>query len=117
MNTVLDAMVFFLLCMIFSAGARAGEEVPAVDLELGEEINETCAGCHGMDGNSQLPMNPILAGQYEDYLVHALKAYKSGERKNPIMAGMVAALSDEDIADLAAYFARQKGLHDTPAGK
>jgi len=101
------------LCLCFTASSLQAAGNPAA----GKEKSQTCAACHGMDGNSQLPMNPILAGQYEDYLIHALKAYKSGERKNPIMAGMVAALSDEDIADLAAYFARQKGLYDTPAGK
>ena len=55
-------------------------------------------------------MNPRLAGQYADYLEMALKEYRSGKRPNPVMAGMAAALSDEDIADLAAYFASQEGL-------
>jgi cytochrome c553 len=83
----------------------------------GKDKAAVCAGCHGADGNSPTPMFPKIAGQYENYLVHALKAYKSGERKNPIMAGMAAPLSDQDIADLAAFFSRQKGLHDTPASR
>ena len=55
-------------------------------------------------------MFPTIAGQHADYLVHALKSYKNKTRNNPIMQGSVAALSDEDIADLAAYFASQAGL-------
>ncbi len=101
------------LCFCFATAHVQAAGNPAA----GKEKSQTCAACHGMDGNSPLAMNPILAGQYEDYLIHALEAYKSGERKNAIMAGMAAPLSDEDIADLAAYFSRQKGLYDTPAGK
>ena len=86
----------------------------AGDPQAGKAKSATCAACHGPDGNSQIPQNPSLAGQYEDYLVHSLKEYKSGERKNPIMGGMAAALSDEDIADLAAWFASQKGLNILP---
>lgn len=71
----------------------------------------TCGACHGEDGNSQIPTNPRLAGQHEGYLVKALKDYKSGARKNPIMGGMAAGLSEEDIHDIAAYYAsRKKGL-------
>lgn len=69
---------------------------------------ETCASCHGSDGNSNDHNNPRLAGQYENFLVKAMKDYKTGARKNPIMQGMVKDLSDQDIDDLAAYFASQK---------
>jgi len=85
--------------------------LPAVtqagDAEKGQALSTTCAACHGTDGNSALDTNPKLAGQYESYLVQALKSYRSGDRQNPIMMGFAAALSDDDIADLAAYFAAQ----------
>lgn len=78
--------------------------------EAGKAKSATCAGCHGPDGNSPAPSFPKLAGQHEDYMYHSLKDYKSGKRNNPIMAGQVANLSDQDMKDLAAFFAKQKGL-------
>ena len=80
------------------------------NVEAGKAKSAACAACHGEDGVSTVPSFPKLAGQHRDYLVQALKDYKSGKRKNPIMAGQVGNLSDEDMADLAAYFAAQKGL-------
>jgi cytochrome c553 len=67
-----------------------------------------CVACHGQDGISLLPEQPHLAGQHRDYLEQALRDYKAGKRKNPIMAGMVAGLKDEDIPTLARFFASQK---------
>ena len=64
----------------------------------------TCVACHGANGVSVIPNYPNLAGQKELYLVDAIKAYRDGGRKNPIMQPMAAALSDDDIANLAAYF-------------
>lgn len=86
----------------------------AGDPQAGKAKSATCVACHGADGNSQIPENPRLAGQYQDYLVHALGEYQSGVRKNPIMRAMVATLSQQDIADLAAWFASQKGLNVLP---
>lgn len=83
------------------------------DAEAGKAASATCAACHGADGNSTIPTNPKLAGQYESYLVQALKAYRSGERKNPIMSGFAAGLSDQQIADLAAYFSSQESTLQT----
>lgn len=77
---------------------------------LGKEKSAACAACHGVDGNSSSPMFPKIAGQHADYIIHALQAYKSAKRKNPMMQMTVNALSDQDMADLAAYFAAQKGL-------
>jgi len=82
----------------------------AGDAAAGKDKSSVCAACHGADGNSPTPMFPKLAGQHEDYLVRALTDYKLKNRKNEIMAGQVAALSPEDIADLAAYFSSQSGL-------
>lgn len=78
--------------------------------EAGKSKSAACAGCHGADGNSPTAMFPKLAGQHEDYMYQSLKDYKNGKRKNPIMAGQVANLSDQDMKDLASYFAKQKGL-------
>ena len=69
-----------------------------------------CAACHGPDGNSPAPAFPKLAGQYASYIEKSLNEYKSGVRKDPIMAGMAAPLSKEDIENLAAFFASQSGL-------
>ena len=80
------------------------------DVAAGKEKSATCVACHGPDGNSPSPAFPILAGQYADYLVQALKAYRAGTRQNAIMAGFASNLSDQDIADLAAYYASQEGL-------
>lgn len=79
------------------------------DAARGKELSGTCAGCHGADGNSVNPQFPRIGGQYADYIVQALKSYKTGQRKNAIMAGIVANLSERDMEDLAAYFSRQKG--------
>ena len=81
------------------------------DLEAGKKkAAEVCAACHGPDGNSPAPAFPKLAGQYASYLAKSLNEYKSGTRKDPIMAGMAAALSKEDIENVAAYYAGQSGL-------
>lgn len=81
------------------------------DYEAGKAKSAACAGCHGEDGVSSISSFPKLAGQHSDYLYHALKGYKSGKRKNPIMAGQVESLSDADMHDLATYFSKQKGLN------
>ena len=80
------------------------------NVEAGKAKSTVCAACHGAEGVSTVPSFPKLAGQNPDYLVHSLQAYKSGKRKNPIMAEQAKNLSDADIADLAAYFSAQKGL-------
>ena len=78
--------------------------------EAGKEKSRTCAACHGPDGNSPTPDFPRLAGQHYDYIVKALRDYKSGARKNPIMAPQAANLNPRDFDDLAAYFSEQQGL-------
>ena len=66
------------------------------------------------DGNNDNKMYPRLAGQYKNYLIHALNSYKSGERKNAIMSGFAAGLSSQDIVDLSTYYSKQKGLNIIP---
>jgi cytochrome c553 len=83
----------------------------ASDIEAGKKkAAEVCAACHGPDGNSPVPDFPKLAGQHADYMIATLKKYKNGKRANPIMMGMAATLSDEDIKNVAAYYASQTGL-------
>jgi cytochrome c553 len=74
----------------------------------GKDKSAACAGCHGEDGNSADPNYPRLAGQYEGYLSKVLKDYSKGVRKNAVMNAMAGALSEEDIKDIAAYYASQK---------
>ena len=80
------------------------------DASVGKKKSGTCAACHGAEGISASPEFPNLAGQHADYLETALKHYKNGKRKNPIMAEQVKNLSPKDILDLAAYFSSQPGL-------
>jgi cytochrome c553 len=97
----LTATVLVLGCSAAYAGGNP---------DAGKEKSRPCAACHGADGNSATPDFPKLAGQHSDYLVKALKDYKSGKRKNPIMGPQAAPLSLRDMEDLAAYFEHQQGL-------
>jgi cytochrome c553 len=83
----------------------------AADAAAGQaKAKEICQACHGLDGNSATPDYPKLAGQYPDYLSKALRDYKSGARKNPIMAGFAGALTAKDIDNVAAYYAAQPAV-------
>jgi len=79
----------------------------AGDVQAGKAKAAACAGCHGADGKGVAP-NPVLAGKKEDQIIQALKDYKSGKRDNAVMKGMASSLSDQDIANVAAYFASLK---------
>lgn len=94
----------------FAALVPAG--VAAADIEAGKKkVQEVCAACHGIDGGQPTtPEYPKLSGQYPDYLAKALRDYKSGARKNAIMAGMAAGLSDKDIENVSAYFYTQPSV-------
>ena len=94
-------MTSFPLAASAKGNASAGKAKAAV-----------CEACHGLDGKSVDPTYPNLAGQYEDYLQKALADYRAGRRVNPIMAGFAAPLTDQDIKDLAAWYASQDGLKD-----
>ena len=75
---------------------------------------QTCVACHGADGAKTVaPDYPKLAGQPSDYIVHALKDYKSGKRKNPIMAGIISGVDEKDFAAIAEYFSNQQALCTT----
>lgn len=91
----------------------ASQAQAAGNAEDGKKKSASCAACHGADGNSTTAEFPRLAGQHADYLVKALRDYKSGARKDPIMAGFAAPLTDQDREDLAVYFASQNGLNSS----
>jgi cytochrome c553 len=99
------------IAMIAVAGlAAAGNALAGGDAAKGKEKSTICATCHGADGNTPImPEYPRLAGQPDDYLEKALRDYKSGKRKNPLMAPMAQNLSKQDIKDLAAYFSSLNG--------
>ena len=93
------------------AAADAGtDEVKPGDATAGQAKAAVCGACHGMDGNSADAQYPKLAGQSEQYMVRQLTDFKSGKRQNPIMMGMAAPLSTQDMHDLGAYFASQTAL-------
>ncbi|HEY0634581.1 MAG TPA: c-type cytochrome [Gammaproteobacteria bacterium] len=84
-----------------------GTAQAAGDAAAGKTKAAVCASCHGADGNSMVPTFPKLAGQHESYLTKQLADFKSGARVDPTMTGMAMPLSDQDMADLSAYFASQ----------
>ena len=99
------------IAMIAAAGlAVAGNAVAGGDAAKGKEKAAVCSACHGADGNTPLsPEYPRLAGQPDDYLEKALRDYKSGKRKNPLMGPQAQNLSKQDMKDLAAYFSSLSG--------
>ena len=96
------AIVSFGLSVVAVPGAIAG------DAAAGKAKAESCVSCHGRGGKSTNPNNPSLAGQKKNYLIKAMKAYKDGSRKDPMMNTLAAGLSDADIDNLAEYFASVK---------
>jgi cytochrome c553 len=79
-----------------------------------EKVKAVCAACHQASGISLSSDFPILAGQHEDYLQEALRAYKRGDRKNPIMKAQAESLNDQDIQDVSAYYSHQPAKLVTP---
>ena len=104
----------FLMVALFAASAVAADDKAAAkvakpDLVKGEaSFTAVCAACHGADGNSMIPANPKLAQQHPEYLVKQLKEFKSGKRANAVMSGMVAALSEDDMKNIAYWAASKK---------
>jgi len=104
-------VLFAVAALTLALHAQAG------NAEKGKELvkSKACAACHGELGDKpSAPDQPVLAGQYNDYLVRALTDYKDGRRTNAIMKGMAASLSKQEIEDLAAWFSSQKAtsLHN-----
>ncbi|NIP72693.1 MAG: cytochrome c [Gammaproteobacteria bacterium] len=91
-----------MVALAFAGVASAAQA--AGDVEAGKAKSGTCAGCHGPAGISNNPLWPNLAGQKEQYLAKQMKAFRDGGRTDPVMSPMAKPLSDEDIANLAAYY-------------
>jgi cbb3-type cytochrome c oxidase subunit III len=92
-----------------SALAAAAKGPAAPDLAKGQTIaTQVCAACHTVDGSRGSPANPILAGQHPEYLVKQLQEFKSGARNNAIMKGFASMLSDEDMRNVAAFYASKQ---------
>lgn len=100
---ILNKAIVVSLALLLAAPVQAAGNAAA-----GEQKSGVCIGCHGPNGNSLNPIWPKLAGQGAAYLAKQLADFKSGARKDPIMNGQAATLSSQDMADLAAYFSKQK---------
>jgi len=102
----LTPIFVFALFSALSLTAQAGGNA-----EAGKSIAaQTCASCHGADGNSTNPQFPRLAGQQASYIVRALLDYKSGARNNPVMKGFATGLSEQDMKNVGAWFSHQSGV-------
>ena len=93
-----------LLLGLVALMATTGAAQAAGDVEAGKVRAAVCAACHGANGIAPNPVWPNLAGQNAPYVLKQLKAFKSGERKDPLMSPQASTLSDKDMEDLAAYF-------------
>ncbi|WP_119290149.1 c-type cytochrome [Azohydromonas sediminis] len=88
------------------SATAAGDTKAGPDLAKGRTIaTQVCVACHTVDGSRGAPANPILAGQHPEYLTKQLREFKAGKRVNAVMQGMVAALSDDDMVNVAAFYA------------
>lgn len=104
-------LVPVIISMAISAsGVQAGGDASA-----GKTKSAPCIACHGADGNSPNPIWPKLAGQHPDYISKQIADFKGGARKDPLMSAQAAALNDQDIGDLAAYYTKQKLQSGTAA--
>lgn len=93
--------ITFIILYLFASIVFADQEVKQI-------VNTVCAACHMQDGNSSITANPKLAGQFDSYLIKQLNNYKSGLRKNAVMSGIAANLSDNEILELSKYFSKQE---------
>jgi cytochrome c553 len=107
-NVIRESLFAAMLAVPASVSSQVPDATAVAAREKAPQTAETlCAACHGPRGNSALPANPNLAGQDAGYIARQLHAFKSGARVNEIMKAMAAALTDEDMAALGAYYARQ----------
>jgi cytochrome c553 len=102
---VLHTLLAALATVTTGALAATPAAPAAPDLAKGQATAQVCAACHTVDGSRGSPANPILAGQHPEYLVKQLQEFKSGKRKNAIMAGFAATLSEDDMRNVAAFYA------------
>jgi cytochrome c553 len=106
MNAPVLSMIFALAALSGAAQGQVGQV--AGDAAAGHEKNRMCVGCHGISGwrtaYPEIYSVPMIYGQHPAYIVKALQSYKSGERSHPSMRAIAGSLSDQDMADLAAYY-------------
>lgn len=109
-------MTRFLISLAAAVALAAGTvsgggpaSAQQADVEAGRDASATCVACHGADGNSPTDQFPHLAGQVPGYIAAQLAKFQSGERENAVMAGLVAALSEQDMANLDAYYSSLEG--------
>jgi cytochrome c553 len=98
---------WFVFTAVISMLGATGPVLAAGDAAAGKTKSASCVACHGTDGNSMNPEWPTLAGQHASYLVKQLRNFKAGDRSNALMSPMAAPLSEQDMEDLAAYYASQ----------
>ncbi len=98
-KATLIKIVFITASITFAHGSHASGNI-----DSGKTKAIACQVCHGEGGKSKNPLYPVLAGQHAKYIVKQLKAFKAGTRKDPIMNGMAAPLTDSDMEDVAAFF-------------
>ena len=98
---------WLVFATVFTLAGGISQAFAAGDAAAGKAKSASCAGCHGVDGNSANPEWPKLAGQGEKYLVKQLQEFKAGKRTNALMAAQAMPLSEQDMQDLSAYFASQ----------
>jgi cytochrome c553 len=99
---------FWGLASVAAVHAAAPPPPFKADLARGQQAAQACIACHAADGSRGSPANPILAGQHPEYLVKQLQEFKSGKRKNAVMQGMAAALSEDDMRHIAAFYASKQ---------
>jgi cytochrome c553 len=109
LNVTLAAVALASFVVTGFAAEAVAPAAAKADLAKGEaSFNAVCAACHGPEGNSVIPVNPKLAQQHPEYIVKQLTEFKAGKRENPIMLGMASALSDTDMANVAAWLTTKK---------
>ncbi|HMY99116.1 MAG TPA: cytochrome c [Burkholderiaceae bacterium] len=114
MKSIAKSLLALLAAAALASSVAANEAKPAAkaDPAKGQVTAQVCSACHAIDGSRGVSANPILQGQHADYLVKQLTEFKSGKRDNAIMKGMATPLSDEDMKNVAAFFASKS----MPAG-
>ncbi len=119
LNFATSSATLALSALMLASAAMAAAPAPAFkpDLAKGQQLAATCIACHTADGTRGAPANPILQGQHPEYLVKQLIEFKSGKRKNAIMAGMAAALSEDDMRHIAAFYASKPAPKGFAANK
>ena len=114
MKSIAKSLLALLAAAALASSVAANEAKPAAkaDPAKGQVTAQVCSACHAIDGSRGVSANPILQGQHADYLVKQLTEFKSGKRDNAVMKGMATPLSDEDMKNVAAFFASKS----MPAG-